>query len=104
MGARAGRNRADAAVGGDGEKKTAAFSMRSGPLRTIGGGVRDMASFLTTLDSFDDPRGLRHVKLTFYALKPTGPMNCEPLELTRPRRGRSGPIYAQNFEIAAVIA
>ena len=38
MGARAGRNRADAAVGGDGEKKTAAFLMRSGPLRTIGGG------------------------------------------------------------------
>ena len=74
------------------------------PATHYGGGVRDTASFLTTLDSFDDPRGLGHVQLTFYALKPTGPMNCEPRELTRPRRGRSGPIYAQNFEIAAVIA
>ena len=70
MGARAGRNRADAAVGGDGEKKTAAFLMRSGPLRTIGGGVRNTAAFLTTLDFFDDPRGLGHLQLTFYAPKP----------------------------------
>ena len=69
MGARAGRNRADAAVGGDGEKKNAAFWMRSGPLRTIGGGGRNTASFLTTLDFFDDPRGLRHVQLMFYAHK-----------------------------------
>ena len=38
MGARASRNRADAAVGGDGEKKQAAFLMQSGPVRTIGGG------------------------------------------------------------------
>ena len=51
-------------------KKTAAFSMRSGPLRTIGGGVRNRAAFLTTLDFFDDPRGLGHVQLTFYASKP----------------------------------
>ena len=58
------------------------------------------AAFLTTLDFLDVLRGLRHVQLTFYALKPTAPMNCEPRKLTRPRRGRSGPICAQNFEIA----
>ena len=56
------------------------------------------------VDFFHDLRGLRHPQHTFYALKPTAPMNCEPRKLTRPRRGRSGPIYAQNFEIAAVIA
>ena len=33
------------------------------------GRVRRMAAFLTTLDFFDEPRGLRHVKLTFYAHK-----------------------------------
>ena len=66
--------------------------------------VRGTAAFLTTVDFYHDLRGLRHPQLTFYALKPTAPMNCEPRKLTRPRRGRSGPIYAQNFEIAAVIA
>ena len=54
MGARAGRNRARGGRRGRRQKKTAAFSMRSGPLRTIGGGVRDTAAFLTTLDFFDD--------------------------------------------------
>ena len=38
-GARASHNRADTAVGGDGAKKTAAFSTQSGPVRTIGGGA-----------------------------------------------------------------
>ena len=35
--------------------------------------VRDTAAFLTTLDFFDDLRGLRHLQLTFYALRPTPP-------------------------------
>ena len=34
------------------------------------GRVRDTAAFLTTLDFFDDPRGLGHLQLTFYAPKP----------------------------------
>ena len=79
-------------------------SGRSSPIFYRCGRVRETAAFLTTLDFYDDPRGLGHVQLTFYALKPTGNMNCEPRELTRPRRGRSGPICAQNFEIAAVVA
>ena len=56
--------------------------------------VRQMAAFLTTLDFPHDPRGLRHVQLTFYALRPTAFMNCEPRELTRPPqvgRGRDMP-------------
>ena len=34
------------------------------------GRVRETAAFLTTVDFFDDPRGLGHVQLTFYASKP----------------------------------
>ena len=34
------------------------------------GRVRDTAAFLTTLDFFDEPRGLGHLQLTFYASKP----------------------------------
>ena len=48
--------------------------------------MRDTAAFLTTLDFFDDLRGLRHLQLTFYALRPTAPMSCEPPQLTRSRR------------------
>ena len=66
--------------------------------------MRDTAAFLTTLDFFDDPRGLRHVQLTFYALKPTALMNCEPRELTRSTQVGRGRYMPQNFEIAAVIA
>ena len=46
--------------------------------------VRDTAAFLTTVDFFHDLRGLRHLQLTFYALRPTAPMNCEPHKLTGP--------------------
>ena len=46
-------NRAGAAVGGDGAKKTAAFSMRSGPICTIGGG-----DGLNTTDASDGPLSL----------------------------------------------
>jgi len=32
--------------------------------------MRGTAALLTTLDFFDDLRGLRHLQLTFYASKP----------------------------------